>query len=107
MKDVYEEYRERLINNNVDILILEIFETFVGTDYVDNSLELVQILESKDYKEILKELKAIKERIYKNETKKYTPNEKSGYYNIVFGYILRVKSILNRERLINNIVTMK
>lgn len=76
MKNVYEEYRQKLINNNADILILEIFETFVGTDYIDNSLDLVQIL----------------------ETKRYTGNEKLGYSNIVYGYILRVQSILNNER---------
>lgn len=98
MKNVYEEYRQRLINNNADILILEIFETFVGTDYIDNSLDLVQILETKDYKAILKELKEIQKSIYKNETKRYTGNEKLGYSNIVYGYILRVQSILNNER---------
>lgn len=98
MKDVFEEYRERLIKNNVDTLILEIFETFVGTDYIDNSLDLVQVLESKDYKLIQKELKTIQKKIYQNETNKYTGNEKLGYSNIVYGYILRVQSILNKEK---------
>ena len=28
MEDVFEEYRKRLLDKDVDILILEIFETF-------------------------------------------------------------------------------
>ena len=89
MKNVYEEYRKRLLKNNVDILILEIFETFVGTDYVET-------LEDKDYEEILKELKNIQYTI--DTTNKYTPIEKLGYSNIVFGYILRVESILSYNK---------
>ncbi len=96
MKNVYEEYRERLLKNNVDILILEIFETFVGTDYIDNSLDFVETLEDKDYEEILKELKNIQYTI--DTTNKYTPIEKLGYSNIVFGYILRVESILSYNK---------
>lgn len=98
MKDVYEEYRERLITKNADILILEIFETFIGTDFIDNSLDLLQILETKDYKEILEELKNIQKNIFKTITNKYSIYEKKGYKNIVDGYILRVESILNKEK---------
>ena len=87
MEDVFEEYRKRLLDKDVDILILEIFETFAGTDYIDNTLDLVQILDGKDYKEILQELKAIRGNIYNNITNKYTGNEKLGYSNIADGYI--------------------
>lgn len=98
MEDVFEEYRERLLKKDVDILILEIYETFVGTDFINNSLDLVQTLESKDYDEILQELKTIKENIYNIENTKYTGNERLGYSDIVSGYIRRVESILYKEK---------
>lgn len=98
IEDVFEEYRERLIKNNVDILELEIYETFAGTDFIDNTLDLVELLESKDYKEILCELKAIKEAILNTTTDKYTANERLGYGYIVDGYILRVESEIHRKK---------
>ncbi len=104
MEDVFEEYRKRLLNKNVDILILEIFETFAGTDYIDNTLDLVQILEDKDYKEILQELKSIRENIYNNITNRYTGNEKLGYCNIADGYIRRVESKIHKEKDIKDVL---
>lgn len=97
IEDVFEEYRQRLINNDVDILILEIFETFAGTDFIDNTLDLEEILESKNYKQILEELEEIKENILCINTNKYTNTEILGYSYIVDGYILRVESKLNMK----------
>lgn len=104
MEDVFEEYRKRLLDKDVDVLILEIFETFAGTDYIDNTLDLVQILEGKDYKEILQELKTIRKNIYNNITNKYTGNEKLGYSNIVDGYIRRVESKIHKEKDIRDVL---
>ena len=104
MEDVFEEYRKRLLNKDVDILILEIFETFAGTDYIDNTLDLVQILEGKNYKEILQELKYIRENIYNNITNKYTGNEKLGYSNIADGYIRRVESKIHKEKDVKDVL---
>ncbi len=104
MEDVFEEYRKRLLDKDVDILILEIFETFAGTDYIDNTLDLVQILEGKDYKEILQELKAIRGNIYNNITNKYTGNEKLGYSNIADGYIRRVESRIHKEKDVKDVL---
>ena len=104
MEDVFEEYRKRLLDKDVDILILEIFETFAGTDYIDNTLDLVQILEGKNYKEILQELKYIRENIYNNTTNKYTGNEKLGYSNIADGYIRRVESKIHKEKDVKDVL---
>ena len=104
MEDVFEEYRKRLLDKDVDILILEIFETFAGTDYIDNTLDLVQILEGKNYKEILQELKYIRENIYNNITNKYTGNEKLGYSNIADGYIRRVESKIHKEKDVKDVL---
>ena len=104
MEDVFEEYRKRLLDKDVDILILEVFETFAGTDYIDNTLDLVQILEGKDYKEILQELKAIRGNIYNNITNKYTGNEKLGYSNIADGYIRRVESRIHKEKDVKDVL---
>ena len=98
IEDVFEEYRQRLLNNNVDILILEIYETFAGTDFIDNTLDFMQILEGKSYKQILEKLKEIKEKILHISTNKYTGNQRLGYCNIVEGYIHRVESELYREK---------
>lgn len=98
IEDVFEEYRQRLLDNNVGILELEIFETFAGTDFIDNTLDLVELLKSRNYKEILKGLKQIKEAILHITTKKYTGNQRLGYCNIVEGYIHRVESEIHKEK---------
>lgn len=98
IEDVFEEYRQRLLDNNVGVLELEIFETFAGSDFIDNTLDLEEILESKNYKQILEELKVIKENILHITTNKYTGNQRLGYCNIVEGYIHRVESELHKEK---------
>lgn len=99
IEDIFEEYRQRLLNNNVDVLILEIFETFAGTGFIDNTLDLVQTLESKDYKEILADLRQIQENILHIKTKRYTGTQILGYCKIVEGYIYRVESEIDKEKL--------
>lgn len=101
IEDVFEEYRQRLINNNVDTLVLEIYETFAGTEFINNTLDLVEILEGKDYEQILSELKEIKETILHIATNRYTTNQKLGYIKIADGYILRVESELLKNRWFN------
>lgn len=90
-EDVYEEYRSRLLNSKADILRIEIFETFAGTDFIDNTLDLVDILLGKDYELIVEELNRIMENIKQIKSSKYTQNETKGYYLIAKGYLLRIK----------------
>lgn len=97
MEEIYQEYRERLIKSNPSSLELEIFETFIRTDFIGNTLELIKVLENKDYKGILKELKVIEKNIYSIKDDKYTRNERLGYSNIICGYIRRVQSIIHKE----------
>ncbi len=98
MEDVYNEYRERLKQSKASSLELEIFETFVGTEFTENITDLIQALENKDYKKILNELKIISKNIFNIETNTYTRTERLGYTNLVDGYIFRVKSKIHREK---------
>lgn len=93
-KNVYEEYRDRLLENTNDVLKLEIYETFAGRDFVDNTLELVELLEIGSAKDIIKELEQIQKNIFEIQTNKYTTEEKIGFYLIAQGYIYRFKSDL-------------
>lgn len=95
--DVYEEYRNRLLENN-DILRLEIYETFAGTDFIINTVDLVELLQDGKDKDIIEELEEIKQNIFKVYTNKYTKLEKQGYLLITKGYILRLKSRCSNER---------
>lgn len=96
-QDVYEEYRQRLINNKAPILNLEIFETFIGTGFISNSYDLLEILIKNDTKQMIEELEEIKVNILEfsedsyNNLKRYNVTERLGYYLIAEGYILRLQ----------------
>lgn len=94
--DVYEEYRKRLLCSNASILKLEIYETFAGTGFIDNTLDLVELLQF-DNDVILNELKEIRKNICNNIEKRYTDIERLGYMSIVNGYIVRLQE--ERRRL--------
>ena len=97
MEEIYKEYRERLIKNNVSSLELEIFDIFIRKDFIDDTLKFVELLQNKDYKGILKELKSIEKSLYNIKDSKYTRNERLAYSNIARGYIIRLQSIVNKE----------
>lgn len=96
-QDVYEEYRQRLIDRKAPILNLEIFETFIGTGFIFNSYDLLEILIENDTKQMIEELEEIKVNILEfsedsyNNFKRYNVTERLGYYVIAEGYILRLK----------------
>lgn len=96
-QDVYEEYRQRLIDRKAPILNLEIFETFIGTGFIFNSYDLLEILIENDTKQMIEELEEIKVNILEfsedsyNNLKRYNVTERLGYYVIAEGYILRLK----------------
>ena len=87
MEEIYKEYRERLIKNNVSSLELEIFDIFIRKDFIEDTLKFVELLQNKDYKGILKELKSIEKSLYNIKDSKYTRNERLAYSNIARGYI--------------------
>lgn len=94
IEDIYEEYRQRLLTNKVPIINLERFETFTGRDMVSNSLDLLDTLLENDTKQIIELLEQIKLDIFNGNAGRYSDTEKTGYYLIAEGYILRLK---NRE----------
>lgn len=97
-EDTYEEYRKRLIDNNASILNLEIFETFCGSPLNDtNSLDFTDILIGNDTKEIIQELEDIINNIFSDNSTRFTLDEKRAYHLIAEGYILRLKTRLQRE----------
>lgn len=97
-QDVYEEYRQRLIDNKVSILNLEIFETFMGRDFVFNSYDLLEVLIENDTKQIIEEIEEIKENIIGANGSRYDFIDRVGYHLIAEGYILRLKAKLARKR---------
>lgn len=98
MENVYEEYRQRLININAPIINLEIFETFIGTGFLTlNSLDLLEVLINNDMEEIIEKLEDMKENIFINHQGRYTDKEKAGYYLIIEGYLLRLKMIEKKK----------
>lgn len=100
-QDVYEEYRQRLIDKNADILNLEIFETFCGMPFNDtNSLDFTDILIANNTEEIIQELEDIIFNILNmnNEiSKQFTLDERKSYFLIAEGYILRLKNRLKEQ----------
>lgn len=97
-QDVYEEYRQRLIDKNADILNLEIFETFCGMPFNDtNSLDFTDLLIGNDTKEIIQELEDIINNIFSDNSTSFTLEEKRAYHLIAEGYILRLKTRLQQE----------
>lgn len=97
MEEIYKEYREGLIKNNVSSLELEIFDIFIRKEFIEDTLKFVELLQNKDYKGILKELKEIEKSLYNIKDNKYTRNERLAYSNIALGYIRRLQSIVNKE----------
>lgn len=98
-EDVYEEYRNRLLEKNVPVLFLEIYETLAGTGFIDNTLDLVQLLECNNVYAIIETLKEFRKNIYTNLDDRYTEIEKIGYANIISGYIMRLEE--ERRKIIN------
>ena len=98
-EDVYEEYRNRLLEKNVPVLFLEIYETLAGTGFIDNTLDLVQLLECNNLYALIDELKEIRESIFSYSDERYTEIEKIGYINILNGYIMRLEE--ERRKIIN------
>ena len=88
---VYEEYRQRHVKSKVPIIRLEIYETFAGTDFINSTLDLVDLLQNDSNENIIEELENIKENINQMVIDKYTNNQKLGYRHIVEGYILRLQ----------------
>lgn len=97
MEEIYQEYRERLIKNNVSNLELEIFDIFIRKEFVEDTLKFVELLQNKDYKGLLKELKAIEKSLYNIKDNKYSRNERLAYSNIARGYVIRLQRIVNKE----------
>lgn len=97
MEEIYQEYRERLIKNNVSNLELEIFDIFIRKEFVEDTLKFVELLQNKDYKGLLKELKAIEKSLYNIKDNKYSRNERLAYSNITRGYVIRLQRIVNKE----------
>lgn len=91
-KDVYEEYRQRLVKSNVPIIRLEIYETFAGTDYIHSTLDLVDLLQSASNEDVIEELENIGGNISQLIIDKSANNQKLGYMHMVEGYILRLKA---------------
>lgn len=92
--DIYEKYRERILKRTKDILRLEIYETFVGTDFINNSLDFTELLEYGSIKSIIEELKYIKQNILHLNSKKYATDERIGYILIINGYLIRLTNRL-------------
>ena len=88
---VYEEYRQRLVKSKVPIIRLEIYETFAGTDFINSTLDLVDLLQNDSNEDVIEELENIKQNINKMVIDKYTNNQKLGYRHMIEGYILRLK----------------
>ena len=97
MEEIYQEYREKLIKSNVGNLELEIFDIFIRKDFIEDTLKFVQLLQNKDYKGLLKELKTIEKSLYNIKDNKYSRNERLAYSNIARGYVIRLQRIVNKE----------
>ena len=91
---VYEEYRQRLVNNNADILRLEIYETFAGTGFiVCNTVDLVETLLYGDANEVIQELQEMKQNILNYTVdNRYSLKDLIVYFLAVEGYLLRIAS---------------
>lgn len=96
--DVYEEYRQRLLNSKVPILNLEIFETFIGSGFISNSCDLLELLIYNDTEQIIEEIIEIKNNILEFSGDRYSSIEIYGYYMIAEGYRLRLHSRENNKK---------
>lgn len=96
--DVYEEYRQCLLNSKVPILNLEIFETFIGSGFISNSCDLLELLIYNDTEQIIEELIEIKNNILEFSGDRYSSTEIYGYYMIAEGYRLRLHSRENNKK---------
>lgn len=97
-QDVYEEYRKRLIDKKVDLLNLEIFETFCGSPLNDtNSLDFTDLLIENNTQNLIQELEDIIHNICIKSSTNVTLDEKRAYLLIAEGYILRLKNRLQQK----------
>lgn len=88
--NINERYRERLMLQNIDKLLLNIFETFIDTQFIEDTFKFFNMLLESDYQLTLKKLIDIKENI-KNNQYTYTKKELEAYEYIISGYILKLE----------------
>lgn len=93
-ENIYERYRERLILQDTDILLLNIFETFIDTQFIDDTYAFFTMISKNNYELALKKLIDIKENLQNNQYT-YTSNELEAYEYILSGYILNLECKLN------------
>lgn len=93
-ENIYERYRERLILQDTDILLLNIFETFIDTQFIDDTYAFFTMISKNNYELVLKKLIDIKENLQNNQYT-YTSNELEAYEYILSGYILNLECKLN------------
>lgn len=93
-ENIYERYRERLILQDTDILLLNIFETFIDTQFIDDTYAFFTMISKNNYELALKKLIDIKENLQNNQYT-YTSDELEAYEYILSGYILNLKCKLN------------
>lgn len=93
-ENIYERYRERLILQDTDILLLNIFETFIDTQFIDDTYAFFTMISKNNYELALKKLIDIKENLQNNQYT-YTSDELEAYEYILSGYILNLECKLN------------
>ena len=93
-ENIYERYRERLILQDTDILLLNIFETFIDAQFIDDTYAFFTMISKNNYELALKKLIDIKENLQNNQYT-YTSNELEAYEYILSGYILNLECKLN------------
>lgn len=93
-ENIYERYRERLILQDTDILLLNIFETFIDTQFIDDTYAFFTMISKNNYELALKKLIDIKENLQNNQYT-YTSNELEAFEYILSGYILNLECKLN------------